>query len=148
MAVPWQPDTASSHAGYPGTEFPTDSYIPTFWPSRVPNAILTEQDYRTVTDTALPMDTRLAAFYNRPNWLRSLDFSKPYVEQITKMVHTFGDLGLIEKRSGAPDGQFPGVLFVETLPATAAPALMSARALPPSKETPVTNELAQARFGG
>ena len=37
MAVPWQTDTASCRAGYPGTEFPPDPFIPTFWPLRVPN---------------------------------------------------------------------------------------------------------------
>ena len=39
MAVPWQSDTDSCRAGYPGTPFPTDEFIPAFWPSRVPNNV-------------------------------------------------------------------------------------------------------------
>lgn len=150
MAVPWQADTASCRAGYPGTEFPADSYIPTFWPSRVPNTILTEDAWRIVKDSSKPLPERLAAFYTRPNWLRSLDFSKGYVEQITKMVHTFGDLGLIEKRDGATDGKFPDVMFVETLSPKAAPLLKAAApgAAPGEQKAPVTDEFAEARFGG
>jgi hypothetical protein len=152
MACPWQTDTASCRAGYPGTEFPADGYIPTFWPSRVPNTVLTEDEYRIVMDTSKPMEERIAAFYHRPNWLRSLDFSKPYVDQITRMIHTFGDLGLIERRDGASDGEFPPVMFIETL-AAKAPKLMAAAAgagaggAEPAGP-PVTDEFAQARFGG
>jgi len=36
MAVPWQSDTDSWRSGYPGTPFPPDDFIPTFWPSRFP----------------------------------------------------------------------------------------------------------------
>ena len=153
MAVPWQTDTASCRAGYPNTEFPPDAYIPTFWPSRVPNTVLTEDEYRIVMDTSQPLEARMAAFYHRPNWLRSLDFSKPYVDQITKMIHTFGELGIVEKRAGASDGEFPPVMFVETLAAAAAPKLKAmAVAAGAGSSTvsgpPVTDEFAHARFGG
>jgi hypothetical protein len=37
MAVPWQTDSASCRSGY---EAEYDPYIPTFWPSRVPNHVL------------------------------------------------------------------------------------------------------------
>lgn len=39
MAVPWQTDTASCRSGYV-PEY--DPYLPTFWPHRVPNHVLTE----------------------------------------------------------------------------------------------------------
>ena len=48
----------------------------------------------------------MAAFYHRPNWLRSLELQKPYVEQITTMIGTFGDLGVIEKPPGSPTARF------------------------------------------
>ena len=147
MAVPWQADTASCRSGYPGTEFPADAYIPTFWPSRVPNTILTEADYEVVRNPDRPIEERRIAFYRRPNWLRSLGLTRPYVEQITQMVHTFGDLGVIEKRDGAPDGEFPAVMFVETLPAQATPPALRDVA-PVDERVHVTEELAQARFGG
>jgi L-lysine epsilon oxidase C-terminal domain len=153
MAVPWQADTASCRAGYPGTEFPPDNFIPTFWPSRVPNTVLTEEDYRTVIDTSIPLEQRMAAFYHRPNWLRSLGLNRPYVEQITKMISTFGDLGVIEKRDGAADGEFPAVLFVETLPPQTKPMLKAAPAAASDaaaaeQQPSVSQEFAQARFGG
>jgi hypothetical protein len=146
MAVPWQTDTASCRSGYPNTEFPADAYLPTFWPSRVPNTILTEADYEVVRNPERPIADRRTAFYRRPNWLRSLGLSSPYVEQITKMVHTFGDLGLIEKRDGAPDGEFPAVMFVETLAPQAAPLMRDTGRI--VEEPHVTEELARARFGG
>ena len=107
--------------------------------------MLTEEDYRLVTDSQVPLEQRMAAFYHRQNWLRSLDFSKPYVEQITKMVHAFGDLGLILKREHAAGPEFPQVMFVETLPAHAAPKLKAAKA---ADQPSVTQELVEARFGG
>ncbi len=150
MAGPWQTDTASCRAGYPNTEFPPDPYIPTFWPSRVPNTILTEADYRIVIDQNRPMDERVTAFYTRPNWLRSLGLNKPYVEQITYMVHHFGELGLIEKREADAGAEFPPIMYVETLPhdkartmLKAAPHLEAAE-----KQPAVSPEFAQARFGG
>ncbi len=62
MAVPWQADSASCRSGY---EPQIDPYLPTFWAARVPNHILTVEDYRTVMDTTQPRATRLAAFYTR-----------------------------------------------------------------------------------
>ena len=151
MAVPWQTDTASCRAGYPNTEFPADEFIPTFWPSRVPNNVLTEANYQIVTDGSRPMEERVAAFNDRPFWLRSLDFRKPYVEQITTMVHHFGELGLIEKREGDSGPDFPQVTYVETLPAqaplTAKAAALKAEPEPATRTEPVTDEFAHARFG-
>jgi len=148
MAVPWQSDTASCRAGYPGTEFPSDKFIPTFWPSRVPNNVITEEKYKIIVDPSKPIMERMAAFNERPFWLRSLDFSKPYVDQITKMVHHFGDLGLILKRESTDDPDFPAVMYVETLP----PAGMQLAAAAPPEEGPaqpaVTIEFSRARFGG
>jgi hypothetical protein len=149
MAVPWQTDTASCRAGYPGTEFPADAFIPTFWPSRVPNTILTEANYRIVTDPNQPMEKRIEAFYERPNWLRSLGLKQPYVDQITYMVHHFGELGLIEKREAAAGAEFPPVMYVETLPAGARePMLRAAVAETVEEPAAVSPEFAQARFGG
>ena len=151
MAVPWQTDTASCRAGYPNTEFPPDPFIPTFWPSRVPNTVLTEANYKIVTDKNKPLEERLTAFYTRPNWLRSLGLSKPYVEQITYMVHHFGELGLMEKREAAAGPEFPPVMYVETLPPSAHPRLKAMAAEKPeaaAAEPTVSTEFAEARFGG
>ena len=153
MAVPWQTDTASCRSGYPGTEFPSDPYIPTFWPSRVPNTVLTEANYLFVTDESKPMEERVAAFYGRANWLRSLGLQRPYVEQITHMVHHFGELGLVEKREKDAGPEFPTVMYVETLPPTTAKPMLrvaapKAEAEAELEQPAVTEEFAEARFAG
>jgi hypothetical protein len=151
MAVPWQSDTASCRAGYPGTEFPQDAFIPTFWPSRVPNTVLTEDDFKTVTDPTQPLETRMAAFYNRKVWLRSLGLNRPSLEQIGHMVDHFGELGLVERREvPQPDPDFPDVMYVETLAPHAPQLLKAAQAVETAHESEegVTLEFARARFGG
>ena len=152
MAVPWQSDTASCRAGYPGTEFPDDTFIPTFWPSRVPNTVLTEHDFNTVVDASQPLEIRMAAFYSRKIWLRSLGLKSPYLEQISRMVDHFGELGLIEKRDvPQPDANFPAVMYVETL-AMHPPQLMGSISTAETAHEPegvgVTLDFARARFGG
>lgn len=152
MAVPWQSDTASCRAGYPETEFPADAYIPTFWPSRVPNTVLTEDDFKIVTDAGKPLETRMAAFYHRQVWLRSLGLQKPRLEQIAHMVDHFGDLGLIEKREvPQADPNFPAVMYVETLAPQQKRTLLAASD-PVTAHEPegngVNTEFAEARFGG
>jgi hypothetical protein len=68
MALPWQGDTAFCRSGYPPG---FDPYVPSFWPARVPNQVLTEDDYKVVMDTGLPRDVRLAALNNRQWWTRT-----------------------------------------------------------------------------
>ena len=62
MAIPWQTDTASCRSGYDKTY---DPYVPSFWPARVPNQVLTKENYEIVMDSARPLSDRLAAFANR-----------------------------------------------------------------------------------
>jgi hypothetical protein len=118
----------------------------------VPNTVLSEDSYKIVTDTSKPLDERIAAFYSRPNWLRSLGLKRPYVEQITHMIDHFGELGLIEKREAAEDANFPTVMYVETLPSVSSKQLLTSEAsaeVESKVEVPGVNlEFAQARFGG
>ncbi|HEV2891230.1 MAG TPA: LodA/GoxA family CTQ-dependent oxidase [Frankiaceae bacterium] len=115
MAVPWQTDTASCRSGYQdlmgfGPRY--DPYVPTFWPARVPNHVLTEDDYDTVMDASRPMAERQAAFERRGTWLRFLPAN--YYAGITAMVTDFGRLGVVEVRPGPDDGAFPAELMVES----------------------------------
>ena len=149
MAVPWQSDTASCRAGYPFPPFPTDPYIPTFWPSRVPNNVLTEAQYAVLTDPESTPEQRLAAFNTRPFWLRSLEMHAPTVQQLMKMITHFGDLGLILKREiSVPD--LPPVVHVETLGPTgqATPKLLHQAPGGGNPMPKVSREFAEARFGG
>ncbi|WP_318209261.1 LodA/GoxA family CTQ-dependent oxidase [Streptomyces sp. SJL17-1] len=120
MAVPWQTDTASCRSGY---ERRYDPYLPTFWPARVPNHVLTEEDYLIAVDTTRPREERLAAFYRRAPWDRWLP--SPYKATINAMVKDFGRLGLVERRPGATDDPLlPTEMLVESevsFPAEPAP---------------------------
>jgi hypothetical protein len=112
MACPWQTDTASCRAGY---ESQYDPLIPTFWPARVPNTVLTERNYRLVMNTSLSRQERLEAFNQRASWYRILGAS--YLEQIANMIQRYGDLGVVEYRRGIPnDADFPPDMYVESKP--------------------------------
>jgi L-Lysine epsilon oxidase N-terminal/L-lysine epsilon oxidase C-terminal domain len=111
MAVPWQTDTASCRSGYLKSY---DPYIPTFWPARVPNQVLTRADYDIVVNAEQPMADRLAAFARRASWLRPLG-SKSYTDQINNMIAHFDRMGVVETRQGPASGPFPKVLEVEEL---------------------------------
>jgi len=119
MALPWQGDTAFCRSGYDPSY---DPYLPSFWPARVPNQVLTEADYQIVMDTARPREERLAAFNNRASWNRGL--SSNTVEAMMQMVEHFNRMGIIEARPGIPnDPDFPAVMYVESIPADRVEAL-------------------------
>lgn len=147
MAVPWQSDTDSCRAGYPGTPFPTDEFIPAFWPSRVPNNVLTEDNYKIVIDKSQPLEKRLAAFHTRPFWLRNLAFDAPKIEQLKAMVNHFGELGLIERREYDAGPEFPEVMYVETVALHAGPfASLAVSKQEPPKGPAASQEFVYARF--
>jgi hypothetical protein len=110
MAVPWQCDTASCRSGYNKAY---DPYVPTFWPARVPNQVLTRQDYNIVMDTEQPLPERQAAFARRADWDAPLGLKAPYVAQINNMIAHFDHLGVVESRPGPQDGSFPAAMEVE-----------------------------------
>ena len=112
MAVPWQTDTASCRAGY---EPEYDPYLPTFWPARVPNHVLTQTEYETVMDRSLPLADRMLAFSTRSGWYRGLEGA--YVDQINQMIVDFSKLGVLERKPGPGDPKFPDFMLVESPPA-------------------------------
>lgn len=121
MALPWQGDTAFCRSGYPPS---FDPYVPSFWPARVPNQVLTEDDYKVVMDTTQPRDVRLAAFNNRAFWTRGLP--RNVVDAMMKMVAQFADMGVVEAREGFPfDPDFPPVIYVESIPPKRVEALQA-----------------------
>ncbi|MGH3998448.1 MAG: LodA/GoxA family CTQ-dependent oxidase, partial [Pseudonocardiaceae bacterium] len=116
MAVPWQTDTASCRSGYYlgfGPRY--DPYLPTFWPARVPNHVLTLADYQVITDPGTTPEDRQIAFEQRANWFRVLTGSYP--DQINQMVTDFGKLGVVEARPGSThDPALPSEMMVESQP--------------------------------
>ncbi len=117
MGLPWQGDTAYCRAGY---DPDYDLYQPSFWPARVPNTILSEEDYKVVMDLERPKAERIAAFYKRQSWNRFIDRpkedgDKPKIAQVMeRMIAEFAEQGIIEARAGfADDPDFPEVIYVE-----------------------------------
>jgi L-Lysine epsilon oxidase N-terminal/L-lysine epsilon oxidase C-terminal domain len=137
MALPWQGDTAFCRSGYPPS---FDPYVPSFWPARVPNQVLTEKDYEIVMDTSQPRDVRLAAFNQRAFWTRGLP--RDVVAAMMKMVQDFAAMGVVEARPGIPfDPDLPPVIYVESIPAKRVEELRAAAAAmlavgPPAPLTP------------
>jgi L-Lysine epsilon oxidase N-terminal/L-lysine epsilon oxidase C-terminal domain len=113
MAVPWQTDTASCRSGYDKSY---DPYVPTFWPARVPNEVLTRENYAVVVDAAKPVAERLAAFANRAAWIAPLGTTS-YTDQINNMIRAFDHLGVVEVNPGPTDpvgaALFPSRMGVE-----------------------------------
>ncbi len=115
MAVPWQTDTASCLSGYDPTY---DSYVPSFWPARVPNQVLGHEDYKIVLDKSRPLAERQAAFANRLIWIEALH-ATGYTDQINRMVSDFGKLGVVEELPGVEGSEhFPPTMQVEHFPPT------------------------------
>ncbi|HYB95640.1 MAG TPA: LodA/GoxA family CTQ-dependent oxidase [Vicinamibacterales bacterium] len=108
LAVPWQTDTASCYAGMTGY----DPYLPTFWPARVPNHVLAEAEYQAVVDTTRPLAERHLAFDTRSVWPRFLEGA--WLDRMNQMITDFGKMGIVERRDGPPDGEFPSQIYVES----------------------------------
>jgi hypothetical protein len=141
MGLPWQGDTAWCRSGY-DTEY--DPFLPTFWPARVPNQVLTDRDYAIVIDPKQPREKRLAAFANRTDWDKPLHGTT--AEQMEQMVRIFGSMGLLEQRVGViDDPDFPPVMLVASFgPDVAVADIVSA----PSAEALVEGALPKkARHG-
>ena len=117
MAVPWQADTASCRFAYdyPNVPHPPNPYLPTFWPARVPNHVLTEAAYERVMDATLSEDERVAAFGDRQNWFRHLpsDQTDP-VPAMNDAITQWYLLGTVVRQPGPDDlGSLPAELYVE-----------------------------------
>ena len=110
MAVPWHTDTASCLSGYDKSY---DPYVPSFWPARVPNQVLTRENYKIVMDEGKPLGERLAAFANRAAWIEPLGATS-YTDQINNMIRHFDHLGVVQVCEGPSDQRnFPAQIEVE-----------------------------------
>jgi hypothetical protein len=122
MALPWHTDTAScrSQADYDPTY---DPYVPTFWPARVPNQVVSEAAYQIIIDTTKPHAERVAAFKGRDDWITATLDDSDYLVQIREMLDRYGDMGLVERRDGIEgDPNIPEHIYVSDGHKPAAPA--------------------------
>ncbi|HKO00238.1 MAG TPA: LodA/GoxA family CTQ-dependent oxidase [Thermoanaerobaculia bacterium] len=119
MAVPWQTDTSSCLYAYIG--YQDGAFLPTFWPARVPNNVLTAAQYSVVVDpTISPAERQLSFAYDaRQYWLRVLSPRAQSKKVINEFVKEWNGVGVVTQRPGAPDDvgnprpNFPPVMFVE-----------------------------------
>ncbi len=109
MALPWQTDSASCRSGYERFT----PFTPTFWPARVPNQVLLDDDYRIVMDGNASPEDRMAAFRRRVDWFRSL--GRRPSQYLPAMVARFGEMGVVAARPGPGGGEFPENILVETI---------------------------------
>jgi L-Lysine epsilon oxidase N-terminal/L-lysine epsilon oxidase C-terminal domain len=143
MALPWQTDTASCRSGYGRLYGP---YLPTFWPARVPNQVLSLASYQTVMKTDIDLETRMAAFAQRADWLASIKKAGGYVEQINSYLADISRVSIIETRAGPKDDpNFPSLMEVEDL-SRAEPALLAAAPAAMSEEVDLAGNQKVRRF--
>ena len=125
MAVPWQSDTSSCLSAYRAY---AGEYLPTFWPARVPNDVLTEEDYQRIQDPSLPTEEKIKAFSpaDRKKWLRGYIFNDDgsfkggssiteRMKGVEKFTKEWYKIGIILKRPLAADPDlFPKEVWVES----------------------------------
>ncbi|MET0460829.1 MAG: LodA/GoxA family CTQ-dependent oxidase [Ilumatobacteraceae bacterium] len=110
LGTPWHADAASCRAGHRPE---VSSLLPTFWPARIPNHVLREDDYRVVVDTSRPMVDREAAFGRRYDWERFVSAAtRP--ETLANMAAGWSSLGMVTQQPGPADAAFPAVILTET----------------------------------
>ena len=111
MAIPWQTDTSSCLFAY---NEPSDIYLPTFWPARVPNNVLTQANYQVINNRRVPLAIRIAAFKNRAYWFRTRTLTPAQRAALRQaFVPNWGKIGIITPRPGPGNGNFPSHFWVE-----------------------------------
>lgn len=145
MGLPWQADTAYCRSGYDSSY---DPFVPTFWPARVPNQVLTQAAYTIAVDPAKTPEERLAAFTQRYSWVAPLRGTT--AGQMEQMVRIFGDMGLLEVRKGSTDlPDLPPVMMVASfgpeIPEPPAPVAKPAAELLAAKAAPAEQPAEQLR---
>jgi len=110
LGVPWHSDAASCRSGY---QRRISRVLPTFWPARIPNQVLTEADYRLIMDRGRSLAGRMQAFRRRHDWERFIarPTRPPTLEM---MVRDWPKLGMVAERPGPGDEHFPATFKVES----------------------------------
>jgi L-Lysine epsilon oxidase N-terminal/L-lysine epsilon oxidase C-terminal domain len=110
LGEPWHADGASCRSGYQRS---ISLISPTFWPARIPTQVLSESDYQIVMDRTRPMSQRLQSFRRRLDWERFIaQPTRPPTLEL--MVKDWPKLGMVTKRPGPGDPQFPQTFKVES----------------------------------
>jgi hypothetical protein len=111
LAVPWQTDTALCRFAFDHSD---GTYLPTFWPARVPNHVLARASYDTVMSRSAPLPERQAAFRERRTWLSRITISvEESIPFINEFVRLWGRQGIVTARPGPGDPDFPDRFWVQ-----------------------------------
>lgn len=122
MACPWQTDTASCLSAYRPW---AGEYLPTFWPARVPNDVLTSSQYAVVMDGGRPLEQRLQALSagRREKWLRGVVYAAQGhpPQMLTRpnpravFIEAWSQMGIVLQQPAPTDlPLWPATLQVET----------------------------------
>jgi len=121
MACPWQTDTSSCLSAY--SQY-SGEYLPTFWPARVPNDVMTAEQYQVLSDPASSERQRRHAFdpQNRPKWLRGIVYDDNIPAQFIqdwnpRQVFTehWWQVGILVRRPLLTgDAAYPDLVWVES----------------------------------
>ena len=109
LAVPWQADHASCLSAYAGR---FGKFVPTLWPARVPNDVITESDYDRVVNRKADEPTRAKAFMTRTRWQDYTNGVK-FGEHVKEIADNPATLGLVVARAGLRTGDIPETIYVE-----------------------------------
>jgi hypothetical protein len=116
MAMPWQTDTASCRSGYQAKTY--DPSLPTFWPARVPNQVLTWKQYDMIKGAETP-EAATTAFEAREDWDDPLN-TKPgqlYIDAVNNMVALWStDMGVLVPQPGPKGSGLPEIIYVADRP--------------------------------
>jgi len=149
MAVPWQTDTSSCLSGYSAV---MGQYIPTFWPARVPNDVLTQQDYDQIIKPGVSETKKLQIFSRREKWLRGIIYEYGYppktvpekIKGVNEFITAWPKVGIVVPKDGpAGSTAFPEKIWVETGRDIEPPKLLakaSGSAATPQAEVPVVSD--------
>jgi len=122
MAVPWQGDTARCRSGYDKDFHP---YLPSFWPAKVPNEVLSEANYDIYFNdhTDHSAKQRKEAFQTRDYWQRGFLLEGMDNEAVMQMtVERFDELGIVQRCPASDeDLALRDSVFVEQLKPGAEP---------------------------
>jgi hypothetical protein len=111
MSIPWQVDVVGCGTGYEPKKNP---YIPTFWPSRAPNHVLTEDSFEQVLNANLSMPQRLKYFGIREDWLRDIILFQQYDDRVNRFMTEWNKVGIIVRREVPPGNDFlPSEVHIE-----------------------------------
>jgi hypothetical protein len=121
LACPWQTDTVSCLSAY-GRR--VSDYLPTFWPERAPNDVLTAAAYEIVVDPDRPLAQREAAFgsWQRSKWLRDIAYDRAQPPNMKPtpydaFLDDWANVGIVTRKPGPRRSRtFPQAFWVETGP--------------------------------